>query len=201
MEKFYKAIKEGLSETDQVTLFSTGANDNLQQACAALLKECGWSVKEPRPSTVAAVKTLDDLISYFYQRMGKEQPKAMIYENLPRDRKIAKLFIENRMQSSGLNRATALQECATIIKTLLDNYDKFHFKYDVSFAVFGNDKASWITQKAIDIMNAEGKVKRKESHRQQIEKVTAAAAKDTPMGYDDLDALLEQIEEENNGSS
>lgn len=200
MKEHYEAIKKGLSLLDQSSLFGGQSDRELVEACVAFIREKGYGVRKSDRPTFSSIKKTDDLIAYFYGRMRKEQSKETVYENLGRDRKIAKVFITGRMEAEGVNEATALQSCAHIVKTVLDNYSEYNFKYAINFSIFGSANLSWVTQKAIDIINSKNKIKMEREHKTQLDLMTQKAAKDTPMGYDDLDALLEQIEEENNGS-
>lgn len=201
MEKYYKAIREGLAQTDQISMFAVNPDEDLVKACIDFIREKGYSVTKPIETTVSAIRTLDDLIAYFYGRLKNERRDEYkaVYINSSRDRKIAKGFVENRMKINGLNRSTALQECAEIVKIVLDNYDLFHFKYQINFSIFGNDKLGWVTERAIDIINKKNKDKKDQEYQRRLDEITAEAAKETPRGYDDLDGLLAQLEEENDG--
>jgi hypothetical protein len=199
MEKHYRAIKNGLAQTEQTSLFAVGSDEGLLNACINFVREKGYSVTKPLECSVVGIKKIDDLIGYFYGRLEREHKDDYIsvYINEARDRKIAKSFVESRMNSRGLSRSAALQECAEIAKIVLDNYDEYHFKYNINFSIFGSDKLSWVTEKAISIINKKNKDKREYEHRQRLDKMTAEAAKEMAPGYDDLDDLLAQLEEEN----
>lgn len=200
MERFYSAIRDGLAETDQTSIFSVASDDNLVKACQDFLREKGFSVLRPISFSDYEIKTKKELIEYFYERLRKEhQQHAAVYINEMRDMVIAKLFVKSRMQASGTNEATAIKECAEIIKTVLDNYKEFKFKYQINFAIFGNARCKWITDKAIDILNNKYKAKNEDAHNKRIDSVIEEAAKDETLGYDDLDEILARLEEENNG--
>jgi len=198
MEKYYSAIKKGLAQTEQTSIFNTGSDYDLIKACVSFLKEKGYGVKEPVECVVKDVDTIDKLIGYFYDRLRSERPEyRSVYVHEARDRMIAKRFIMKQKELSGLSEKAALKECVEIVKTVLDHYDEFHFKFQVNFSVFGNDKLGWVTDRAIEIINKKYKAKREDDYQKQLDSVIAHAAKDETFGYDDLDALLEKLEEEN----
>lgn len=198
MEKHYVAIKKGLAETEQTSIFTAGPDDELTKACVAFLKEKGYGIRQPVECAVKDVDTIDKLIGYFYNRLRNERREyKSVYIHEARDRTIAKRFIMKQMELSGLNEKTAIKECAEIVKTVLDHYDEFHFKFQINFSVFGNDKLGWVTDRAVEIINKKYKAKRESDYQKRLESITEEAAKEETFGYSDLDVLLEQLEEEN----
>jgi hypothetical protein len=198
MEKYYGAIRKGLSQTEQTSIFSASSDFELTKACVDFLKYKGYGIKEPVECVVKDIDTIDKLIGYFYDRLRQERPEyKSVYVHETRDRMIAKRFIMKQQDLSGLSYQAALKECVEIVKTVLDHYDEFHFKFQINFSIFGNDKLGWVTDRAIEIINKKYKAKREDDYQKKLDSVIAHAAKDETFGYDDLDALLEQLEEEN----
>lgn len=203
MEKYYNAIKQGLAKTDQTSIFnSSGSDEELVKACKEFLKEKGYSVTESVTCSVPDIDSIDKLIGYFYGRLKNEHKEyESVYIHQIRDRAVAKQFINYRMQINGVNRRTALQECTQIVKTVLDHYDEFNFKFNVNFSIFGNAKLGWVTEKAIDIINKKSAVRREEEHQKRLDTVVQKAAENETFGYDDLDDLLMELDEENSNGS
>lgn len=102
------------------------------------------------------------LIDFFYTFCGlklvTEEPhniKIFIADrNL--DRKIAENFVKSRMEASRCDKESALQECADIVLTVLDNIHLFNFTVPLSFYIFDQKDFYWVTKKAIDIVNLQG---------------------------------------------
>jgi len=103
-------------------------------------------------------KTTKEVKDYFYSRLYSKYPDRLInkVDNVQRDMRIAKDFIESRMADNSIGKTIALQESVDIIDMIFDYEDEFSFKYPmVNIGILGQGKIGWITQKAIEILNRE----------------------------------------------
>lgn len=135
--------------------FLSTDNESLAKACKKFLIYMGYKVIDPMKYTYN-VEKLDDLFTLFYAFLEYKHPELVdVYRNIKRDRAIAKRFLDARMEVGNLNKKQALCECAEIIKTVFDREDDFNFNLPLSFEMFGQQSAGWITKKAVEIMNSE----------------------------------------------
>ena len=147
---------------------------------------------------VRNVKTSDELICFFYNRLDSRYPECVSsYRNVVKDRVTAKRFVEARMKASDINKKEALNECVEIVKAIFDYESEFHFKYEINFKIFGQDKLGWVTDKAIQIINRESKYKREDMAEKRAEEMIRA--QDTSnLGFDNLQEILDKLEKKNN---
>ena len=164
-EGFLDAINRGLLEVQQETLFGSEPIV-LENACADYLRHKGYSVKEPLIYPYN-IKKLDDLIVLFYVLLSKYNDKdTIVYKNKKQDLKIAKYFVESIQHMSGLSKPAAMGKCATLIKIVFNNVDRFKFTIPLTFGIFGQKNMAWVTQLAIKILNEE----MEEYKEQQVDK-------------------------------
>lgn len=196
--KYIEEMKEALSSTDQTVLFVESDTKRLIDTCVEYLKFKGYKIVKP-VECICNVKTLAELVCFFYSLLDLKHPECVnSYRNEVKDRVIAKKFIAARMNISNTNKQEALKECVQIIKTIFDYEDEFHFKYELNFNIFGQDKMGWITDKAIKIINRE--LKYKIESDAEIRREEMIKAQDTEnLGFDNLDEILEKLEKKNNG--
>lgn len=192
-DKLIDDIKKATVLTNQKSLFADSSPDTLLiNACVAYLKYKGYKTVAPIKSNYE-VKTLDDLIEYFYILLSRSQHESKkIYRNTEKDRTTAKKFIQSRMNANGMNKKETLKECVEIIKTIFEHKKEFNFKYDMDFGMFGQVNLGWVTRKAIQILNK----KIEEEMEEEIEKIHESMIKDhgeEDLGFQDLDELLENI--------
>lgn len=173
--------------------------DGIAQVCKKLLISMGYKVVDP-VKKIFNVKSIDDLIALFYAYLDYKHPElAGTHRNIKKDRAIAKRFLEGRMEVGSLNKEMALDECAQIIKTIFDREQEFKFTIPLSFEIFGQQAAGWITKKAVELLNEE-----RESAQQKIveeiqDRHTREYLKEhgeESLGFD-VDALLRNMEKEN----
>ena len=67
---------------------------------------------------------------------------------------------------SGLSKPAAMGKCATLIKIVFNNADRFKFTIPLTFGIFGQKNMAWVTQLAIKILNEE----MEEYKEQQVDK-------------------------------
>jgi hypothetical protein len=194
MSEHLKNIREALIKIEQGSLFS-GDETPLLSACERYLRSEGYKVSKPVVSHPKELKTIDDLISHFYQKLDYHQPNYLkVYVNWGRDRGIAKRFLQNRMDATGFKKSIALKECATIIDTFIENVKELNFKHDINFSIFGQAKMSWVTEWALEKMNK----KAKRAQEDEAEKMRQSMLKqeDREVSIDELDAILKSLEED-----
>lgn len=188
-------IRSALASAGQASLFGDPEAD-LKLACSEYLSSKGYKVVHPRYKT--RVKSVEGLVDYFYDMYSRSLDRSgewvpVYRNNRMQDLGTAKRFVESRMEASGIDKETAIKECAEIIKTVVENFDEFGFKKALSFSIFGQDKCAWITQKAMGILNSsEAALKEAVDY---CDRVTASIEDRYPHGFEDLDELIKQTEE------
>lgn len=189
-------IRNAVSESDQNNLFEKGESSQLVKACIEYLKFSGYKVVQ-LPKYIYTIKSLDDLISFFYSMLELKHPGHVSdYRNIAENRAIAKRFVEARRKSSGISRKEALNECAEIIRTVFNHEHEFNFKYKMTLRLFGQDKFGWVTDKAIQIINKNLEVGYEElAESMRDEMIDAQDKKD--LGFGDLQEILDELERAN----
>lgn len=164
--------------------------------CADYLKGQGYSVGKPHEYPIP-INTLDELISTFYSFMRNIYPTQM-WSNPKKkqDRAIAKAFVEGRMEQGGLDRKTALKQCALIIKTVFSRSDIFKFDTAPTFGIFGQGEMAWVTERAVQIINKQIVKEEAARNEKEIEEMTARIERDYNMGYslEELEAMSKNLE-------
>jgi hypothetical protein len=158
---YIKKIKEALETLDSSPLFSD-KEVNLVHACTEYLNSKGLKVIGKDNPKHEKINSIDKLINFYYElvefKLKHERLDInLIRNNVHQDRKIASLFVKSRMEDCGIDEATALAQCAEIIKTVISNIDQFNFKVHISFSIFGQKRFGWVSEKAIDIINNRGR--------------------------------------------
>lgn len=188
-------IKTAIKSIEQSTLFNSDSEEKITEACVKYLKYIGFRVVSPKLFRTK-IKNNDALIDYFYVLLTRKNPKDYVTSyNQARDRAVAKRFVEGRMAMTGTGNDYALNECGAIIATVIEHEDEFKFKFPLSFAIFGNNKLSWVTDKAVEILNRSLFEKEEEQTEKLREKAIESQGTDN-LGFDDLDSILARIEEE-----
>ncbi len=173
-------------------------NENLAKACKKFLIHVGYKVIDPITYTYN-IEKLDDLFHLFYALLEYNHPELVdAHRNMNRDRALAKRFLDSRMDAGNLNKKQALCECAEIIKTVFDREDDFNFNLPLSFEMFGQQSAGWITKKAIYIMNSEKEkrdIKIVEGIQDKYIEEYLKEHDEENIGFD-IDEILENIDKE-----
>lgn len=189
-------IRKAVSDSDQNNLYSNGETPQLVIACIEYLKFSGYKVVQ-LPKYIRIIKSLDDLISFFYSMLELKHPGHVSdHRNIAENRAIAKRFVEARSKASGINKKGALNECAEIIRTVFNNEYEFNFKYKITFRLFGQDKFGWVTDKAIQIINKNLEVGYEELAEKMREKMIDVQDK-KDLGLGDLQEILDKLEKDN----
>ena len=116
-----------------------------------LLLEHGYIVKDPVLKK-SDVQTPSQLVRFFYDTLARYNPQMkFVFAGNPRDRGIAKRFIESRI-SLGSSQERALAECCELIEVLFryEEYLGLSFKV-TSMGVLGQDSMSWVTERLVQI--------------------------------------------------
>ena len=189
-------IKDAVNALDQTSLFGDSADreKDLVKACVIYLKEKGYSIHKTQ-EVYKNISNTTDLVKLFYARLMKHLNNTHIYRNsLTRDLTTAKRFVESRMTVSNLDKSAALQECAKIIDAIFDHYDKFGFKYQINFSIFGQQKMAWVTERAVQFIN-EAQEENKQKRRDDIEKeILKEKEKECDTSIEELDAIIAHLE-------
>lgn len=156
----------------------------------------GYKVTEPIVVDDKIV-TLLDLREYFFKRMWDRYPDGYLHyvDNRKGELNLIRRMVEAR-EKTGMNKFRAVQECVRIIDVIFDYEKEFRFKSPINIRVLGQDKAGWITQKAITILT------NKEEEKQNIEfkkliDAREAEGVDLKQRANELDRLLANMEANN----
>ena len=160
----------------------------------------GYRVKDPPENQKFNIKTLDELIEFFYSRMSlKHKELKYVSRRKAMDRKIMSEFVKSRM-AKGINKERAIDECAEMIDILFRHEKKFKFKYPVlSVGILGQKNLSWVTEKIEDYMNSErikARIKERQAYRANLEKRQDVEMEEESLTQeDDLTKILAEMEE------
>ena len=178
--------------------FLSPNHKSLAKVCKKFLIFMGYKVVDPI-ERVFKVKNINDLITLFYAYLDYKHPElAGTHRNIKKDRAIAKRFLEGRMESGGLNKEYALDECAQIIRVIFDRELDFNFTIPLSFDIFGQQALGWITKKAVEFMN-DGRALKEQKYieaiqEKYIEKYLKKYGEES-IGFD-VDELLKKLDKE-----
>jgi len=121
------------------------------------LRALGYIVIKPRDLEPTSIKNATQLVDLFYSSLQFHNPGRLLHYSRARkkDLAIASKFIKSRTELSG-NKSRALQECATLVATVVKYESLFGFEEPLrSFDVFGHETMKWVIDKAISIVNDE----------------------------------------------
>jgi len=151
-----KILSELFDALNQETLIR---EQLIEVKCKEYLRFLGYKIIEPIEPKYTNVKNTKDLVQLFYALVDYHYPQAVgYYRNIKKDMKIAKDFVQSRMDASSITKKEALQECSLIIETLFKNSSEFNFDGPVSnFGIFGQQKMGWVTEKIIRIIHDKNK--------------------------------------------
>ena len=199
-------IRDGLSCLDQGSIFSSVVPGyaEIEKACVDYLKILGYGIRPPYKFP-AQIKKLDDLINLFYDLYFKKFPGTIPYggKSESEERKTASRFIQSRIDASGLDKHTAMQECGEIIRTVFENLDGFNFTVPITFGIFGQKNMGWVTDVAVEIMNRKIEEYKRIEDEAWADKIMAERSKTHRAGWteEELDKALKNLEGEGNGKS
>lgn len=189
-----KKLKEALTHFDNGDFLKSEKEkkDFVLSVCIELLLEEGYKVVE-REKPKYNIRNYDDLIHLFYGFLEYRHPEfACNFRDLNRDRKIAKLFIEERARINNINKENALGECAEIIETIFIHEEEFNFKIPLTFGILGQQKLGWVTDKAIQIINRK-KLNKNEERRAALIKSYEQSYESEAEGFGDLKEILKNL--------
>lgn len=117
----------------------------------ALLLKHGYIVKDPAVPK-HEVQTPSQLVRFFYDTMARYNPQfKLVFAGNPKDRGIAKCFIESRI-SLGASPERAVAECCELIELLFKYEDCLGLSFKVtSMGVLGQGTMSWVTERLVQI--------------------------------------------------
>jgi hypothetical protein len=200
LDNLIDAIRDSIEDIDQDIFSPKGDNkyDVVIERCKDLLLYKGYKVFDCINYNHINVKSTKDLIEYFYGCLTHYHPEMIKNSivNMRNDLFIAKHFLKSRMDNRKINKEIALAECIEIITTVFNNEHEFNFDRDLSFSIFGQDKCSWITEKAINIINRERSGKNRDNYKKLIKSVEQKYMPDN-VGWDDLDDIIEKNKKDN----
>jgi len=164
------------------------------------LIEKGFRVENPPKSLKFNIKTLDELINFFYSRMSLKHPDLkLVKRNFGRDRKIASAFVKSRMEK-GINRQRAYSESAELIEILFREEERFKFKYPVkSIGILGQKNLRWVTEKLENMWLREKIYEKSKYLREFNQKLEKAQEVEVELEQLDREDELEKILKEMDG--
>ena len=142
------------------------------------------------------VDSIPKIVRYFYNRLYKKYPNRNHIPNFGRDNSIAKQFVESRMKD--VNKKVAIQECVGIIDVIFDYEEQFNFQYPINdMGILGQSKMSWVTEKAISILNYE----REKEIERRVEEILQEWERARPIDLKargrELEQMLAELEASN----
>jgi hypothetical protein len=201
LNKFLSEMQKVITASQQGNLFGDTAtlSKDATNLCITYLRSRGYSIGEPVDYPIKISK-LDDLIVVFYSYVrGSYEDHLWPTPNMPKDRAIAKKFVENRMKADGLDKEHAMQQCGYIIQTIFKNSDIFKFESPPTFGILGQGELAWITDRALQILNKVASKNMVAAQEKFIEDITEKIEKNySDMGYsnEELEDMLKNLEEQ-----
>jgi len=128
--------------------------DSVVFSCVDFLESFGFYVRRPLKKT--AVNSTQMLITYYYNSLFNKVPDILPVRDDVKDRVIAKQLIERLKSDFDLKTKDALSMSENIIIILLRNWEVYGIDKGLlcSFAVFGQGKLKFITDRAISTLNS-----------------------------------------------
>lgn len=162
-----------------------------------LAVESGYQVTEPMLFN-GSVKTIKDLRNYFFMRLWSKHSSRQQYyvDNLENELRMIRLFIESR-EKKGLDRFNAIQQCVAIIDIIFEHEEDFCFKDPIGIGVLGQAKSSWITEKAVYILNTKLQKEEEKKAKRMIDAIEASKPIDLKSKSKELAELLANVEADN----
>jgi len=159
--------------------------------------ESGYQVTEPMLFN-DSIKTIKDLRNYFFVRLWSKHSSRQQYyvDNLKNELRMIRLFVESR-EKRGLDRFNAIQQCVAIIDIIFEYEDEFCFKEPINIGVLGQAKSSWITEKAVYILNTKLQKEEEKKAKKMIEMIEASKKIDLKAKSKELAELLSNVEADN----
>jgi len=160
--------------------------------------EAGYHVTDPLMINNKIV-TLKDLRDYFFMKLWTKYPENQKFyvSNFKTEFRLIRLFVESR-EKTGLNRFYAIQECISIIDIIFEHIKEFNFKSPIDIRVLGQAKSSWITEKALYILNN----KRLEEEKKKMDRKIEEIERHKEINLEERSKQLEELlinMEDNNG--
>lgn len=194
VQQLLDACRDYLNNDD---LF-VSSTEEIERACIDFLKSRGYNVVKTflEPADIK-IKSIKDLIEYFYILKKKYHPEQYVYRNNLADLALAKAFVESRQEAENLSEEEALQQCAAIIKIIFEEEDKFSFRSPIVFGFLGQKNCGWITEYAIKLLNERNLKKQLELEERRLLFVDDYEKQYTHLaGWDehDIDYVLNSLE-------
>lgn len=185
------------SEYENPGLF--GADESaIEESAVKYLEEKGYKVVPPLVLPTKIESSVD--LYYTYRKLvDRYHPEwRNVYIKTEQARKIAKRFVETRMQAEGVSRKRALQLCAEILYAVFKFEDEFKFRTSIQFGMFGQGEFKWVSDKAIQLINAR-QDKLDEEYSDLM--INDMYSRIKPRGWSEkkLDRAIKILEEKDNG--
>lgn len=184
---------------DQQDLFSMGKSveEARIEAAKDILTNAGYRIIDP-VTVNSEISNNQKLRDYFYMRLDAKHPNRQRRRmpNIKFDMRIIGKFVESQM--SGISKKSAIQECVSIINILFDYEEEFNFKYPIAdIGILGQGKMSWITEKAIEMLNRKRNTTVDDEARRKADAIEESYEIDADEITHNLDDLLEKMEANN----
>lgn len=152
-EVLFDAIKE-LSESRDITLTPTKRFEAAVPYCRGFLEALGFKVVSPMTYRYDNINEIKQLIDFFYSTFNYMYPKEITPTREHHlDLKIAEELLSRLTASGDLTRKQALRDAAQIIEVVLSTPKKFDKIFSIGFKMFTQEKMSWVTERALEIIN------------------------------------------------
>lgn len=161
MSKYSKqlqALQNALEELEKPNFLMPEESrfKSVLRECVLLLKANNYVVKVI-PEIMDSVKDTRGLVALFYNELQYFHHDTVPYKDEKSDLRLAKLLVEKLMEITSLKKELAIGFAAELIRIMFRHEKEFAFEPGslYSFRIFGQDKMSWVTEKAIRIYNRE----------------------------------------------
>lgn len=128
--------------------------DTVVISCVEFLESIGFHVRQPLKKT--AVTNTQMLVTCYYNSLYNKVPDILPVRDEEKDRTIAKQLVERLKADFDLKTKDALSMAENIIIILLRNWEVYGIDKGLlcSFAVFGQGKLKFITDRTISTLNS-----------------------------------------------
>ena len=154
IKEFLNKLQESILALNNVSLFGSEevSYKEIENECVKYLKFIGYNVaKRPQFKTLSRV---EDLVVYFYELMAYYHSEfCTLTSSRQKDIAVLSNFVKYRKDELCCSTTSAINDCALIITTIIQNEKELGLNRQIGIWVFGTAKCKWITDKAISLLN------------------------------------------------
>lgn len=153
MEKEFEELYQACRSAREVDMFGKADYSTVANAARAFLSKLAYKIVPPLELPIPKIQNSTELYKYYTVLADyyypSRRPDAM---KLEQAQHLAKEFINSRMQAGGIGKERAIAECVEIMFAVFECADELGLT-DIHFGLFGQGKFSWVTDKAVKLIN------------------------------------------------